>query len=161
MATKGPRKKPVQLRVIEGNPSKRPIPTNVPKPAPSRPYAPRDMSAEAKVFWDYYAPKLDELGLITKLDRDNLAALCEWTVTFYEANATIREVGLLVKGQRKGDVKKNPAIQIARDASREMTRYSRMFGLSPADRTALEGLGNMTSAGGAAAALAHVLNGSA
>lgn len=157
MAQKGPRRKPVELRVIEGNPSKRPLPKGTPKPPPERPYAPRWLSAEAKTEWDYIVPKLDSQGLLTKVDRATLAAYCEAVATFVDATEWVREKGLIVAGQRKGDAKKNPAVQIARDASHEIARYSRMFGFSPADRAAMEGVGGLT--GGAGEALARVLSG--
>lgn len=159
MARKGPRPKPTHLKVIEGNPGKRPLPDNEPRPhKPERPIAPSWLSDDAKKEWQYIVPRLDDMGILTKIDRTNLEVYCEAVATFREATHWVRERGILVAGQRKGDAKKNPALQVQRDAARLISTYSRMFGLSPADRAAMDGAGGLGSSS-AAAELRDILNG--
>ena len=156
MAREGRRPRPTHLKVIEGNPGKRPLSTVTAKAAPERPYATPDMSEDAKAEWNYIVPKLDATGILTKADRRNLVILCEQVSVFNEATHWIQDKGIIVAGRNKGEAVKNPAVQIQRDAARLISTFSRMFGLSPADRAGLE-LGGLPA--DAASALAAVLAG--
>ncbi len=156
MARDGRRSKPTSLKLIEGNPGKRPLNQAEPKPPPGRPIAPPDLSDDAKKEWQYVVPKLDEMGLLHKLDRRNLVIYCELVATFNEATNWVKDKGVIVAGRNKGEAVKNPAIQVQRDAARLISTYSRMFGLDPADRASLE-VGGLPA--DAAAALGAVLAG--
>ncbi len=155
MVRKGPRSKPTHLKIIEGNPGKRPLHPSGPKQPPDRPIAPQHLSDDAKTEWRYIVPKLDATGLLTKIDRTTLEVYCEMVATFREATNWVRERGILVAGQKGGAVK-NPAIQVQRDAARLISTYARMFGFSPADRVGMDG-GALN--GDAATALAQILAG--
>ena len=155
MARKGPRSKPTHLKIIEGNPGKRPLHSRAPKQPSNRPIAPSWLSDDAKTEWRFIVPKLDAAGIITKLDRTTLAVFCEEVATFVEATEWVQSKGILVSGQ-KGEAVKNPALQIQRDSARLIATYSRMFGFSPVDRANMDG-GALNQ--NAAAALAHILSG--
>lgn len=157
MASKGPRRKPTHLKLLEGNPGKRSLPVNEPAPPRERPSAPRWLSNEARREWRYIVPRLDALGLLTKIDRTALEVYCESVAIYRAAIEEIHERGVMVDGQ-KGTRVKNPAIQIQRDAARLISSYGRMFGLSPGDRAGMEG-GGGTLTGDAALALSRVLSG--
>ena len=45
------RPKPTNLKLIEGNPGKRPLPGNEPKPKPKAPSMPSDLDYQAKKTW--------------------------------------------------------------------------------------------------------------
>lgn len=135
---RGRKPKPHHLKVIEGNPGKRSM-APPPKAPPARPYCPAWLSKYAKTEWRRVVPELDALGVLTKVDRSALAAYCEAVATFKEATEAIDKVGVLVQGRRKGDVIKNPALQVQRDAARLIATFSAMFGLSPSDRVRLMG----------------------
>ncbi len=128
------------LKVIEGNPGKRRL-EEPPKPSPSRPRCPDFLTPHAKNTWRRLVPILDDLGVLTAADRDTMAALCEAVSRFKAATVMIANTDVLVKGQ-KGEAVKNPAVQIQRDATRDIAAYSAMFGLSPADRVRLLGAGS-------------------
>lgn len=136
MPRTGRPRKPTHLKVIEGNPGKRRLAPEVKAP-PQRPRAPSWMSQYAKSVWRRLVPLLDELGVLTAVDRDTMTAYCEAVATFKAATEAIAKTGVLVQGRRKGEAIKNPALQIQRDASRLIATYSAMFGLSPADRSRL------------------------
>lgn len=156
MGRDGRRPRPTHLKALEGNPGKRPLNQAEPKAPPGRPVAPPKMTEDAQKEWQYIVPKLDGMGILTKADRRNLVILCEQVAVFNEATAWIQEKGVIVAGRNKGEAVKNPAVQIQRDAARLIATYSRMFGLSPADRAGLE-LGGLPA--DAASALAAVLAG--
>src|SRR3989304_3311411 len=76
MGRRGPAAKPASLRLLEGNPGKRPI-REGPKPRPLRPTCPSWLSPQAKAEWRRLAPELERLGLLTHLDRAAFAAYCQ------------------------------------------------------------------------------------
>lgn len=131
------------LKIIEGNPGGRPLGPAVKTP-PQKPRMPAYMRPYAKAVWQRLVPLLDSMGVLTSLDRDNLAGYCEAVASFKDATEKMH-AGVLVQGRRKGEAVKNPAHQIQRDSARAMQTYSAMFGLSPADR---ERLGDAATAPG-------------
>ena len=72
----GPPKKPTKLRILEGNPSKRPLPKNEPEPDPTMPECPDWLMDDAKEEWNRVAPELHRIGLRTVGD----VAACELRV---------------------------------------------------------------------------------
>ena len=70
-------KKPTQLKVIEGNRGKRELPKDEPKPQPTAPPTPKDIDTAAKKTWNRLAPIAERLGLLTEVDGDSFAALCQ------------------------------------------------------------------------------------
>lgn len=68
--------KPTALKLIEGNRGKRRIPEEV-KPRPVIPDCPRELDSGAKRFWKYLAPKIERLGLLTEVDGDTFAGVCQ------------------------------------------------------------------------------------
>ena len=70
-------KKPTQLKVIEGNRGKRPLPENEPKPQPIAPEMPKELDAGAKKTWSRLSSIILPLGLLTEADGDLFAALCQ------------------------------------------------------------------------------------
>ena len=158
MAITGRRHKPTHLKIIEGNRGNRPLPADEVKPPVDKPSAPQWLTDEAKKEWRYIVPRLDSLGILTKIDRTTLEVYCEAVATHREATDWIAKKGILVSG-RKGEAVKNPALQVQRDAARLIATYSRMFGFSPADRAGLDGGGGILATGDAALSLARVLSG--
>lgn len=72
----GPPRKPTRLRILEGNPSKRPLPNNEPQPDPTMPECPDWLMADAKEEWHRVAPELHRIGLLTIVDQTALAGYC-------------------------------------------------------------------------------------
>lgn len=138
--------KPHHLKVIEGNPGKRRL-TEPVKPPPSRPRCPGWLSPYAKTAWRRLVPILDAMGVLTSADTETMAGLCEAVSRFRKATETIAKSDVLVKGQ-KGEAVKNPAIQIQRDATRDIATFSAMFGLSPSDRVRLLGASQLGAGSG-------------
>ena len=136
MPSGGRNKKPTALRLLEGNPGKRPLPANEPKPSPKAPKCPAWLPKEAKRKWKELAPKLGRLGLLTELDGEKLTALClHWSI-MVAATKDVTERGNLVPSAREdGAMVKNPSLQILRDNSAAFDRFATGFGLDPVNRS--------------------------
>jgi P27 family predicted phage terminase small subunit len=142
------------LKVIEGNPGKKALPKNEPKPpaANALPEPPSRFSRDAKAEWRRTGPILHKMGLITLADLPMFEAYCEaWGGYVAATRAYASEP--LVEGQR-GNLVRNPAAQIARDHLDKAIALARDFGMTPASRTRIDLPGQASGSGGIAAALA-------
>jgi phage terminase small subunit len=73
----GRKPKPTSLKVLQGNPGKRPLNENEPKPPPRLPRSPEHLSEEAKKEWRRAGKFLFQLGLVSDIDRAAFAAYCQ------------------------------------------------------------------------------------
>jgi len=132
---KGRKKKPTQLKVIEGNRGKRPLPDNEPKPLkPEKiPLPPSYLNAVAKKEWQETAKKLHRLGLLTEIDLTALAGYCDSYSTWLACNEIVEKTGILIK-TKSGYPVVNPALPQASKAMAEMRKWLTEFGMTPSSR---------------------------
>ena len=133
---KGRPPKPTRLRVLEGNPGRRPLPANEPQPTRRAPPMPEHLGAEARGEWKRVAPKLAELGVLTEVDRTTLAAYCQAWDRLVKAERELAKNGM-VTARKDGYLLVSPWVTIANQASKEMRAYAVEFGLTPAARSRL------------------------
>ena len=141
--TRGPKPKPSTLKLIQGNPGKRPINKSEPKPKPvRRPRPPFDLDENAKREWRRVVRELDDVGLLSNLDLPVLTAYCVAYSRFRTANEALASVankdptfkGLLIK-TKQGNWIQNPLVGLARRAADDMARLAAEFGMTPSART--------------------------
>ena len=77
MAPRGRKPKPTHLKLVTGNPGKRALNENEPKPELSLPSPPPHLDDEAKVEWGRVSERLYALGCLAEIDRAALAAYCQ------------------------------------------------------------------------------------
>lgn len=80
--------KPTALKLLQGNPGKRPLNDREPKP-PVGCVPPDYVKADAALLkeWSLEAPRLTRLKILTEIDGDPLARLCVLRVKFRDALA--------------------------------------------------------------------------
>ena len=132
----GRRPKPTALKEIQGNPGKRPLNRNEPKPT-GMPTCPSHLDANAKKEWRRISKELIALGLLTAVDRAALAAYCAAYSRWIAAEENLQKFGLVVKAP-SGYPVQNPYVSIANTAWDHMRKYATEFGLTPASRTRLQ-----------------------
>ncbi len=135
MARPGPRPQPVKLRLLRGNPGKRPLPKQDVKPTPGA-TCPKELSAAARAEWKRVQPELERLGLLMQIDRAALAAYCEAWSDFLWATGQTRKKRITYAGN--GTVIPHPAVQIKRQAMQKIREFAAEFGFSPASRTKID-----------------------
>ena len=133
---RGRKPKPTALKLIEGNPGKRPINGREPKPPASVPTCPAHLSASAKAEWKRLARTLNEIGLLTQIDRSVLAAYCQAYGRWVEAERRLAETPPILKTPA-GYVQISPWITISNKQVELMTRLMGELGLSPTARARL------------------------
>jgi P27 family predicted phage terminase small subunit len=78
MGARGPKGKPPELQLLEGNRGNRPINLETLfRPEVGTPDAPRWLSAEARKAWKRLSVELIRYNLLSKVDRDGFAMLCQ------------------------------------------------------------------------------------
>ena len=131
----GRKPQPTALKLICGNPGKRPLNEHEPQPEPAVPECPEHLSAEAKREWERITAHLMRLGLLTEIDRAALAAYCQTYARWIEAEQHIAQLGLVVKAPRTGYPIQNPYLPIANKALEHMRNFLTEFGMTPASRS--------------------------
>lgn len=136
---KGRKPKPSHLRVVTGNPGKRPLNANEPKPGRQRPSAPAHMSDKARETWGYVSGLLDRMGVLTEADSLALEVLCEAYADFLRARQVLKDFGsnYYETVNQTGGVmhRAHPAVAVMQDADRRIKAWLAEFGMSPSART--------------------------
>lgn len=92
--------KPTALRVLAGNPGKRPLNDREPTPGALDLTPPAELSAEAVPQWNRIAPMLAKCGVLRQTDRDILTHYCEAYVVHY-ANIRAGKINVGLLGQMR------------------------------------------------------------
>lgn len=128
---------PTALRLLRGNPRKRPVNRKEPTPAPlSALDPPAWLDPNAQEEWRRLAPMLARLGVLTETDSDALSAYCEAFTTWKQATAKIRQFGMVVKANQAGFELPviSPYVKIANHAMAQMRGMLTEFGMTPSAR---------------------------
>lgn len=133
MRPRGPPPKPTALKLIAGNPGKRRLPTNEPKPPVAAPEPPAHLSDEAQEEWKRLMPLLIELKLMSPLDRAAFAAYCQAWGRHVEAERQIERDGAVAEASN-GCLMVHPWVTISKQAVDQMSRFMAEFGLTPSAR---------------------------
>jgi P27 family predicted phage terminase small subunit len=137
--TRGRKPTPTNLRRLRGNPGRRPLPENEPKPTVSDtcPPPPGEINRKARLVWKHKAPELHRLGLLTDVDLPLFAAWCVAYARWREAEERVYELGLITTTP-KGYPIQNPYLGIANTAMKALREIGSEFGMGPAARTRLK-----------------------
>ena len=140
MARRGRPTKPTVLKVLEGNPGKRPLPVNEPKPKPIPPKCPTWIAAEGKRLWKKLMPELERLGLMTIVDGTAFEAVCQNYATWVGCEKYTKKHGLTVGVETKGGgiyEMQRPEVAIGQKSLKAVHTFMVEFGLTPAARVRL------------------------
>jgi P27 family predicted phage terminase small subunit len=131
---RGRRPKPTRLKVITGNPGRRPLNTSEPRPEIAIPECPLQLGPVARQEWERLAVQLSSLRILTHLDRAALAAYCGAYAMWAEATEAIQKYGTMVKSP-SGYPQQSPYVSIANRQAEIMIRIAAEFGFTPASRS--------------------------
>lgn len=119
---------------MTGNPGKRALNKNEPRPEPVPPDCPPELGPSAQREWNRLVGELSKLNLITNLDRAALASYCGAYALWAEATEAIQKFGTMVKSP-SGFPMQSPYIAIANRQAEIMMRIASEFGFTPASRS--------------------------
>ena len=133
MATRGRKPKPTALKLLEGNPGKRPINEHEPIPPKGTVKCPTWLESEAKEEWKRLAPSLEAMGVLTQADLTAFAGYCQAYARWKEAEEFISQHGSIFQTP-SGYVQQVPQVSIAQQNLKIMQSFCSEFGLTPATR---------------------------
>lgn len=96
--------------------------------------------APAMAVWREYAPRLDKLHLLARLDRHTFALFCVYAGEFVVANEDVLVKGYSTRVKTvSGDymLRENPSVSRRDFAAKMVLDLSSKFGLTPSDRNKL------------------------
>lgn len=152
----GPAKKPTKMKVLEGNPGKRPLPKNEPDPEPVLMPCPVFIKGAGRREWNRLTPELYNLGLLTQIDQAALAAYCSsyelWLRAERELARIQRSYSAMLKIRKKnpniklpsngmvsqtsnGNCIMEPLLSVRKQALEQMHKFLIEFGMTPAARS--------------------------
>jgi P27 family predicted phage terminase small subunit len=153
MRKRGPKPKPTAEKILLGNPGRRKLREDEPVPPPAALTPPSILRKNAIPFWDYHAPILASIRLLTAADVYPLARYCNLLARYAELDkylmtrgptATMqakRKRGRKLKdGSREPDEITAVELPIAREyrqIHQTLLAIECHFGLNPSSRTTL------------------------
>lgn len=138
---KGRKAKPTHLKVVTGNPGKRPLKEDLLPPV-EIPSAPACLSRDAADIWLTTTMELAKLGIIARIDVHQIAAYCNIVSRMQKAQAVLDEHDLIYEthSEKTGTMfRVRPELKIIQDCEKLLARYAAEFGMTAASRTKLKG----------------------
>lgn len=138
--------KPTHLKLVAGNPGKRPAVDWVsPKQRGQAMPAPAHLDAHAKAEWRRLAKEITLLGTLTNVDRAAFTAYCQSWSTYLRAQEAIdkrakdpKTFGGMILTTAAGNMIQDPLVGIRNVALRDLMRYASEFGFTPASRVRVQ-----------------------
>ena len=142
----GPPKTPTHLRLVRGNPSKRPINKNEPQPLKGVPPVPKHFDKQGKYWFKRMAEELDASGVISQLDARALELLVEAYTEYRHHCETLDREGYTYAVYSDDDsdegkereirmIKPHPAAMMKADAWKRLRAMLAEFGMTPSSRS--------------------------
>jgi P27 family predicted phage terminase small subunit len=138
MGRRGPKPMPRALKLLRGNPGRRPLRKKEPSVLVAIPDPPPHLDAVALAEWHRITPVLAAAGLVTLLDRGPLAAYCMAWSHWVAAEGQLRECGSLVVHAGRGGPRLHPLHRVVKTALEQLRVFGAEFGMTPASRSRLE-----------------------
>src|SRR5262245_33054691 len=134
----GRRPQPTALKVLRGNPGKRPLNPSEPtltRAEKSFDTPPRELADDpaAAAEWARVAPMLRAAGLVSEAERGALTALCQQWSRYIAAHAQVIALGMCIE-TAKGVPIPNPYLLVADRALTHCHRLWNELGLTPSGR---------------------------
>jgi P27 family predicted phage terminase small subunit len=131
---RGRRPKPTRLKVLTGNPGKRPLNEGEPRPEIAIPDCPEELGETARREWNRLVGELASLKLLTNFDRAALAAYRGAYALWAQATEAIQKYGVMIKSP-SGYPVQSPYVSVANRQAEIVMRRASEFGFTPASRS--------------------------
>ena len=136
---RGRKPKPTAIRRRDGNPGKRGYNPDEPVVPVGEIDCPPHLLPAARVEWDRLCGLLQEMGVVTQVDRAALAAYCQSYARWAEAEEKLRETPPMVKTP-SGYIQQNPWLAVANKQLELMGRFMAELGITPVSRSRVAAL---------------------
>ena len=130
----GRKPKPTAIKELEGNPGRRKLNKREPKANSGLPVCPTWLLPEAKNEWKRLCKKLNQMGVLTTIDKTAFIAYCQSYARWKEAQEHLESEGAVYVSE-KGMQRPSPWVDISNSAQRLMLQFAIEFGLTPSARS--------------------------
>ena len=142
MGLRGPAPKPTNLRLLEGNPSGKPINRHEPQPQQlAHADPPLRFNEGKKQIWNKLIAMLSRIGLFTEADYNIAYRYVDLLWEYERAMGTAQELAnILISKDKDGKVtgwQPSPPLALARKLDKDLRWFEGQFGLTPAARSSL------------------------
>jgi len=128
--------KPTQLKILAGNPGRRPLNESEPKPALGKPAMPPHIRSDpvAAKEWRAIMKLLADMGLLTKADRVGLALYCQAYSRWVDASEKVKTFGIILKS-KNDTIYQSPYLAVINKSFEQIQKFLSEWGLTPSSRT--------------------------
>ncbi len=130
---RGRKPTPSHLKLLAGNPGRRPMNPNEPKPMVKIPPCPRRLTGEARREFRRASKLFAGIGILTEADIPMFELYCEAWGRCCEMRKKVEEIGPVVEVDHK--LKYNPYVLLAEKAFKDFRLMANEFGASPSARS--------------------------
>jgi P27 family predicted phage terminase small subunit len=135
----GRRPEPTALKMLRGNPGRRPLNMEEPHTPPADPSMdtpPPEITADerAAAEWARVVPMLRMSGLISQSERAALITLCQQWSRYLAAHEQVRELGMVIETGAHGRLVPNPYLGVADGALSHCHKLWHELGLTASGR---------------------------
>jgi P27 family predicted phage terminase small subunit len=141
MGRRGPKPKPTQLKILTGNPGRKPLPQNEPQPEVGLPRCPKRFTGDARKLWSTLAKQLTSCGIATRLDATALELLIDQYVNYTSASVQVLKTGPVWLEKGDGAIPKfaySPYWVQQQRAFKALLTILRDFGMTPSGRASVK-----------------------
>lgn len=139
MGRRGPAPEPTSIKLLKGNPGRRPLNDREPEPKRARPRCPNWLSKDARAIWKTLVPQLRDMGVLTRIDGQALTRYCTLWARWKRAEQFIEKHGDVYPFKDdRGNLKylqQFPQVAIAHKLATHLTRLEQEFGMTPSSRS--------------------------
>ena len=152
MGRRGPKRTPTSILNQRNRPTQQDR-SGEPKPVALAPVAPEWMEPEARVAWDYLAPKMERLGILTEIDGNAFARYCQTWARWLQCEAFLKKAGGTTYTKKRygwdtemkchtdvvieTKIVEFPQVRQSQKYSALLTKLESEFGLTPSGRASL------------------------
>lgn len=136
----GRRPKPTALKVLQGNPGKRPLNQAEPKPPSGEVVMPGELSQAGRVVWGRLSPIARAMGTLTTADVEAFKTLCELQASLDMA-ARMKdspEFAVVTVSDDGAVMAAHPVFSLELKYAPVIRPYYERFGLEPAGRSRIQ-----------------------
>ena len=125
---RGRKPKPNAIKELSGS---RWVNDGEPELTAKKPTCPSWLEPQAKALWKRIVPGLYAANIVKYEHREALAAYCQAYARWREAEEKVSRSSQIIINKEKGTLYRNPWLDAAQSAKRDMLRIATEFGLTP------------------------------
>lgn len=157
MGRRGPAPDPTVVRLLKGNPGRRPLNKDEPVPPAGIAKPPQWLKGRSHQVWELLAPILARMKVLSSADAHALALLCDAYAEYLDARDVVRKDGATYESRHfqmdeaghtveKVMIRPRPEVAMAQDAWKRVRQMMQEFGLTPSSRSRIEIPGSIEEA---------------